>query len=93
MYDDIEVQFNPTAMANVLSHGLLAEKYRIVEDSAFHSSIFMHKPGKGWYEFEKLGCGLYVYDTAKPVLNNKPSFINYNFVQTVHENEKKYTQI
>ena len=80
MYDDLEVWYNPTAMANVLSHGLLADKYRIVEDSAFHSSNFLHKPQLGWMEFVKLGCGLYVYDTSKSVLTNKPSFINYNFV-------------
>ena len=80
MCDNIEVWFNPSAMANALSHGLLTKKCRIDKDSAYHLLIFMHKLGKGECEFKKLGCGLHVHNSAKPILNNKPSFINYNFI-------------
>ena len=79
MHENIEVWFNPSALVNALSYGLLADKCRIVEDLAFHFSIFTCKPNVRWIEFEKLGCGLHAHNTSKPVITNKPNFINCNF--------------
>ena len=77
-------------MANVLSYALLTKKYRVVSDLKYNSPIFMHTEGKGWYKFEKLDYGLYVFDTNKPLLTIKSDFINYNFLQTVSEKSSKY---
>ena len=44
---DIDVWFNKSSIANVLSYSLLSEKYRVVGDSACHESIFANKFNKG----------------------------------------------
>jgi len=89
-YDGMDVWFNPKGLANVLSYGLLTNIGRVVGDSYYHSSIFYHKNGHGWIEFEKLGCGLYAFDTRRPK-TNKPSFISYSLVQTVASNKSLYS--
>jgi len=40
-------------------------------------------------KFEKLGYGLYTFDTKNPK-TNKPSFLDYTFVQTVKDRKSLY---
>ena len=42
MYNNIEVWYNKSAIANVLSYGLLANNNRVAGDSKYHSSIFYY---------------------------------------------------
>ena len=41
-------------------------------------------------EFEKLGCGLYAFDTKNPK-TSKPQFIDYSLVQTVTDKKSLYS--
>ena len=90
MYKNIEVSYNKSAIANVLSYGLLADDGRVAGDSKYHSSIFYYSDEIGWIEFEKLGCGLYAFDTENSK-TNKPTFLDYLLVQTVNNRKSLYS--
>ena len=54
MCDDITIQFNEDAIANVLRFELLIETGIVALDSAKYSFMFYFPEKKGWIEFDKL---------------------------------------
>jgi len=87
-----KVWFNKDAIANILSLGKLAEKYRITFDSAIENAFNIHTE-EGIIKFHKNGANLYEHrpSVIKKETGNSRAIASYNHIQTVEENMKMYT--
>ena len=87
-----QVWYNENAIANILSLGKLADKFRITFDSAVDNAFHIHTD-QGIIKFKKNAANLYEHrpSTIKKSGTTDQAIIPYNHVQTVEENMKMYT--
>ena len=89
-----KVWFNQNAIANILSLGKLADKYRITFDSAIENAFNIHTED-GIIKFNKNSANLYEHRPSvirkSTNVNDNKAITPYNHVQTVEENMKMYT--
>ena len=78
-YNIIEIQYNESAITNILSYNFLTDSRRIVNNSATYSLIFYQLEDKNWFEFKKIGYQFYTFNTVKSK-TNKLIFISYLLV-------------
>lgn len=81
-WTDMKVWFDPNAVANVLSMGMLQEKYQVRYDNSKEDTFFVETP-KGVIPFRPLTKYLYVY---------KPNVPEMNMLSTLKENKRFYTR-
>ena len=79
---NMTVWFNKKAISNFISYTLLTETGQVVADSASNDSVFNCVDGEVLIELEKLGCGLYFYDSCNSENPNKLDFLSYSMIQT-----------
>ena len=60
----LDVYFNPSGLANILSLGIISDLWRVTMDSTVENAIFVHFPTGVW-KFVKFGVGLYYFDTRQ----------------------------
>ena len=80
-----EVWYQPDAIINVISLGLIEKRYRVIYDSLKGSSFKVVKNNFHFIEFKKHSSELYIIDLKKET----PMFSN---VQTVEKNKSKFTK-
>lgn len=84
----LEVYFNPSGLANVLSLGLVSDLWRVTIDNSVENAICVHFPEEVW-KFVKFGVGLYYNNTLRNPSFDKHSVKHYSFVSTIETNQKK----
>lgn len=102
-FGDLTVWFNTNSLANILSLSIVAEHFRVTMDTFIDNSFLVHLNDNVKLKFCCHENGLYYCDTKsilKDDLHVAFSFFQEalhkskgsNFLQTVEENKKKYTQ-
>ena len=80
----------PEGLANIILLAHLSSICRVVYDSSEEEKFIAHLPdGREWH-FVKSENGLYYYDTSSDGNFSKEAVINYCFINTVEDNERKY---
>jgi hypothetical protein len=88
-----KVWFNKDAIANILSLGKLADKYRITFDSAVENAFNIHTED-GIIKFQKNTANLYEHRPTMIKRKNEhdnTAIVSQNHIQTVEENMKMFT--
>ena len=85
----LDVYFNPSGLANILSLKIISDLWRVTMDSTAENAIFVHFPTGVW-KFVKFGVGLYYYDTRLQSNFDKYSVNQYSFVSTVEDNKLQF---
>ena len=92
MYQDMKVWFNSNSIVNVLSFSSVAEKHRIVINTAKEKDILVEIEGGKWMRFIKNKLGLHDFNAKRGYSiysNNDTSNMlsPYKLLHTVSNNE------
>ena len=78
----LNVHFNSTSLANILSLSEVESHYQVTMDTTFESAFNVHINDHTILKFLKCGTVLYYFDTAKA---NKSPVNTYSFLSTVKD--------
>ena len=78
------------SITNLLSLGVLSQRYRITMDTATDNAFLVHTP-KGVIRFAKNKANLYVHVPTVDTSASDKQATKHAFLQTVEENKKLYT--
>ena len=85
-FGDFTVWYNPTCLANVLSLGLVTDRYRVTMDSDLANEFRVHISDQHVIPFKRITSRLYLFDTSQVDIH-KLRFA-FSFLTTVDENKR-----